>query len=515
MRQPDPQRILDIGFKNNSTSLLHVNLPLLPSIIRYHDDFSGETRSVRTNSEVWSFRIDAENKSVDWLQFETGISRILKYYIHWSVSKHDASSVMADLIVISAHPLWVSTIIQLFFKSLDDVKNTWELQIRSNAMSHQALFARRLSMFMCDYELGNWGANEKEFIKGWAWFPSTTKYQKTEYWQFQNLSVNEVGKIQTYFDTLAQEASNSVKSVDNETYRAASIFYWCVYNAFRPMQIACLDFDDVIVRTNELKTNLAVHATFYMSKQRKGSEKMPMPRKIKSSWAILMAKWHEYRTQHSASFEALSERKNSFFGLAPRQVSLSIMNTSKQILGRTITPTMFRHFAAQRCVDSGASQLMLAEFMGHKDIPTGLIYFENSPTQASKVNAALGLSPVYRKVSDIAARKYISKDELQNMPDDNQVGGANHGIAFAGIGGCQIGQSVCHLNPAINCYTCPKFLPLNNQSVHLQIRSELQSVVESFVEAGRNDDSNPAFMQLKHTLEMINSIVESLESSTK
>lgn len=515
MKQETHSKLKSTDLISGSLESFHASLPTLPSIIRYYDDFSDETKSIKTNEETWVFRIDAEKKSIIWKQFPVGIAEILKHFINWSVSKHDATSVLTDLIVINAHSDWVSKILKLFTLSLIEIKENWELQVLSTVMPHQALFARRISMFMCDYELGNWGATEKEFVKGWSWFPKTVKVQKTEYWQLQNLSTDEIGLIQTYFDTLSEECIRSQKNIDVDTLRNASIFYWCMYNAFRPMQIACLDYEDVVVRNNDQKSDIAVHATFYMAKQRQASEKMPMPRKIKRNWAILMAKWHEHRTEHSAIIESKSERKSSFFGLTPREISLSITNTVFEIVGRKITPTMLRHFAAQRCVDSGASQLLLAEFMGHKDISTGLIYFENSPTQASRVNTALGLSPVYKKVSEIACGTFIDKDELNALPDDNQIGGANHGIAFAGIGGCQLGQSLCQLNPAINCYTCPKFLPLNDELIHTNIGAELRAVVDAFVRSGRNDESNPAFMQLKHTLETIRAIVESLKSSER
>ena len=106
---------------------------------------------------------------------------------------------------------------------------------------------------------------------------------------------------------------------------------------------------------------------------------------------------------------------------------------------------------------------------------------------------------------------YIAATNLRDLSEDQQVGGAAHGIALAGIGGCKIGQSLCELSPAISCYTCPKFLPLYDLEVHKQVANELRDVISSFLEAGRNDHSNPAYSQLTHTMNKITETIAGIE----
>jgi len=253
LKQEPQSKLKSTDLISGSLVSFHESLPTLPSIIRYYDDFSDETKSIKTNEEIWVFRIDAEKKSIAWKPFTVNTAEILKHFINWSVSKHDATSVLTDLIVINAHSDWLSKIVRLLPLPLIEVKENWELQVLSIVMPHQALLARRLSMFMCDYELGSWAAIEKELVKGWSWFPKITKVQKTEYWQLQNLSSDEIGRIQTYFDKLSEACISSQNSIDIYILRNASIFYWCMYNAFRPMQIACLDYEDVVVRNKGKK----------------------------------------------------------------------------------------------------------------------------------------------------------------------------------------------------------------------------------------------------------------------
>ena len=103
---------------------------------------------------------------------------------------------------------------------------------------------------------------------------------------------------------------------------------------------------------------------------------------------------------------------------------------------------------------------------------------------------------------------------MNELPSDQQVGGAGHGIALAGIGGCSIGQSLCELSPAISCYTCPKFLPLNDLETHKKVADALRNVISSFIEAGRNDVSNPAFAQLTNTMEKLTVTISAIENTT-
>ena len=100
---------------------------------------------------------------------------------------------------------------------------------------------------------------------------------------------------------------------------------------------------------------------------------------------------------------------------------------------------------------------------------------------------------------------------MEGLAGDQQVGGAAHGIPLAGIGGCAIGQSLCELSPAISCYTCPKFLPLQNIETHKNVAEDLRELIIKFERSGRNDQSNPAYTQLTHTMTKLSSIIESLE----
>ena len=145
----------------------------------------------------------------------------------------------------------------------------------------------------------------------------------------------------------------------------------------------------------------------------------------------------------------------------------------KSLTGANHVATDLRHAAAQRLVDAGANHEELAEFMGHSDVRTGLVYYEASSTQAERVNKALGLSTIYRAVAKIAHDRFISSDELTRLKEDQQIAGVPHGMPISGIGGCTSGQPACPYNPITSCYGCRKFMPVQDKAVHERVLGRL------------------------------------------
>src|SRR3546814_20380383 len=107
----------------------------------------------------------------------------------------------------------------------------------------------------------------------------------------------------------------------------------------------------------------------------------------------------------------------------------------------------------------------------HSDIDTADAYIEMSPTQAEKINAALGLSPLFQAIDQALKNRSVDVDALLRMPADQQIGAAPHGHLIAGIGGCAIGQSACTKTPGPACSALQKFIYLWDADVHRAVRS--------------------------------------------
>ena len=109
--------------------------------------------------------------------------------------------------------------------------------------------------------------------------------------------------------------------------------------------------------------------------------------------------------------------------------------------------------------------------------------------------------------------KTIDKTRLLGLPPDNQIGAVPHGIPISGIGGCGLGQSLCELNPVLSCYTCRKFIPLDDTDLHRQVLQDLRGVVRFFYDESRGDRQSPAFAQIRTTLAAIQRVITDIEGS--
>jgi len=204
----------------------------------------------------------------------------------------------------------------------------------------------------------------------------------------------------------------------------------CSYQfGMRPVQIASLTMRDVRVWDDDNEKIPAVHLTFRKVKQRRSSKTLPLPRKVKRDWASIIIEQHR-----RAKEKGLTGEHRFFEANSANEVSAAIIALASEITGTEVSATDLRHTAAQRLVDAGASQEELAEFLGHSDITTGLVYYQTSANQAERVNKALGISEVYQRIAKIAHDHFISPDELAELKGEQQIAGIPHGIPIAGIG---------------------------------------------------------------------------------
>lgn len=471
--------------------------------IRYYDEFSGILRTIKTDDYNWHVLVDGREANISWDRYQKQFVNVLKCFVSWAFDKYDASTMLSFLNTLNTKSNEISHWL-IEFSNTQTAKTQWEGYGYKQLADPLPYVLRSLSIFLCEFSLGGWSPDDLEYLNGWKWF-SDKENQSTKTSGGYYLLKDEEQAILNYFDT--------VSSSDYESYvvlRRALVLYFSYAFGMRPIQIASLREEDIDIVC--LEDADVVHVTFYRSKQRSSRKKEAILRKIRREWCSIMV---DYINSPDRSREEKSSRVHlrSLFNLTPSLISDLICATSKTITGRKITPTYFRHVAAQRMADLGMSQLELAEFLGHSAIDTCLIYFENSASQAEIVNRALGLSPIYRQVESISKNRYLKDEELYQLPDDKQIGGSAHGIPLAGIGGCSLGQSLCKLSPAISCYTCPKFLPINDVRIHRSVANELSMTVEQFASAGRSDASNPAHTQLSKTMESILGIIDSIENS--
>jgi len=496
-------------------SKIVLQLPALPQVIRYDDDYAGIVRSIRDAGDAldWVIMVDGRVVKITWSEIPPSVEAFARSWLAWLISTADASSIYGYLYILRQEAEQLPNLLKEFIRSPELARSYWVSAVVPWAKKPQTLsWCKLLIRYMCEANIGQWTPSHRTYISQWTYGAMGRK---------DNLAVVRSGDaflssaeetvLVDFFDDLNVRAQRTESSsISNDELRAASLLYWAYQHAFRPIQIASLNLTDVLVRDVPNEPPI-VHATFYRAKQRSAQAREPMRRSVKRDWSWMMALYVRRRVNSPDAFVTEDDRPHSLFGLPPMGVSRAIQSLNFKLTGTSRTPTAFRHTAAQRLVDSGASQVELAEFLGHSAIDTGLVYFDTSPTQADRVNKALGLSPIYNAVAEVARTKRIDIDALLGLPQDQQIGAAPHGILIAGIGGCDVGQPLCAKNPALSCYTCSKFMPLSDTSVHEDVLDDLRPVVHQFVEAGRGDESNPAFMQLRRTLDALELLISELK----
>lgn len=308
--------------------------------------------------------------------------------------------------------------------------------------------------------------------------------------------------IYQYLDNLAAEASRGTAGV--EECRVATALILADQHAFRPGTICRIKSTDL-----RLHTNGSVHVSAIVIKKQDASERIRITRRIKREWCPIVRSFFLARGEVVREGSVASRR---LLGWTPNQVSAAIANKLEMICGERWTATDLRHTGAQRHVDAGASADQLAEFLCQNSTLVGNVYFEQSPSQAERINNALAISPIYARIPEIHRTKTIDKAALLETPEEYQIGGAPHGIDIAGIGACQLGQSLCDKNPVLSCYGCLKFLAVNDARIHESVVQSLRPVVLQFEEAARGHEKSPAYAQLQRTLTKAQSIADDLRA---
>lgn len=485
-------------------------LPPLPSAIRYLDDFSEDWRSIQapSTSSKWIIQADGCKWAIDFDKFEGRLSRLLKHWAAWAFAKLSPSTVDSyyqGLLAIQRQD-GPEVFLKVLSLSPLELREEWHQIVLPRFGAFELRSFKSYLFFCCDMALGKLSPGYADFI-GSLRHPKTDKYSSVRVGDVF-LSADEESSIVEYLDSIN---SRDISLVEFDEIRSACALCMAYQHGVRPIQMAKVRLSDVRIFAGEDDNHPVVHITFLRAKQRTANKRIPMIRKVKREWANIFERLYYLRMTGAKDEVEKEALKDSLLGLTPGSVSRLISNLTDDISGIRRTPNHLRHSAAQRLVDAGASQVELAEFMGHSYADTGLVYFDASPTQASRINKALSLSPIYSKVAEVAIKKTISKGELLRVAPGRQIGGVPHGIPIAGIGSCESEQALCSKNPVLSCYSCRKFMAVADIDVHREVLFKLRGVVRQFYDASKGEPESPAYVQLRRTLESVQSVISQLD----
>lgn len=478
-------------------------LPELPQVIRYYDEFDDTLRSIRNPSGSMSFAVHRDGRviNIHFDQQSEYLAALMKQVFLYLLSENIAAATAAHYLHGGRH-IDEQVAIRLLEAGPTGIRSVWATFLAQNLPKHTYACAKSLLKLLSKYRLRNWSESYSDVLSALP-LPFNDKYAVVRSGD-AFISTEDEAIIVRFFDEIVTRSINSCP-VDEVIQDAAMLL--CAYQfGMRPIQIAMLTWRDIRIRQELVSSPPTVHLTFRMAKQRRQSAMKPLLRRVKSEWTLLFV-----ALDRLAKVRGQSLDDRAFGVQSANEASLRIASLLRSLIGGDASAFNLRHTAAQRLVDAGASQEELAEFLGHSDITTGLVYYETSMNQAERVNKALGISEIYQRVARIAHARFIGPDELAQLKESQQLGGAPHGVSIAGIGGCTSGQSACPYNPIMSCYGCRKFMPIHDLKMHENVLSDFRSVARFFHDKSRGDSVSPAYLQLQRTISEVQAVVDELE----
>lgn len=478
-----------------------IALPRMPSIVRYRDVYASRTRAIRDPGAQarWMIYERGRAKCIDFLRFPTEVQLLMRHVLADAFTFYEPSTVINvyEALLRLIDKLGAELLLHPLQTDLGGLREFWLGTILPELIGGRfpAQPMKCYLKFLCRNNISPYSFRDIGVVS------SLPGPKKDLYASVRSnevfLSNAEQLSIVNYLDDAAEAARKG--QLSPQELRDCCILLAAFQYGKRPIQIASVRRDDVRVRNPAVGDDPIVHVRFGIVKRRDEKERLSVTVKIKREWAVLYARYCE-----SKSAERTNETGLALFGLNPQETSVTLSGRLRSIVGHARTATDLRHTAAQRLVDRGATHEELAKFMEHKSLRTGLVYYSESAVQASRLNKALGLSSLYSEVATIARNKRISASRLQRLSSDRQIGGVMHGIAIAGIGACEVGQSLCAKNPMFSCYGCRKFMPVRDPNVHRDVLDLLRSVVKSFSDV--SPDAS-ALSQLTYTIAAVEELV--------
>jgi integrase len=484
-------------------------LPALPSAVRYVDEYDDGVRTIERpgSSDLWTMRFDTRELSLDMGCIEDGPTRFaVKWFVVWGLKELSPTTVCSLFdgirrMVRERGSDWLTSTLHTHPAGWASL---WEGSLRHELSFAEAYALKSFLHFLCDFRVGPWNPGYSPLLKTLR-FERAGKHAGVRSGE-SFLTASEEAAVVAFLDDIAG-AARAGREISPDHLLRHCLLAICYEHGLRPVQIGRIALGDLRVYGAGTDA-VTVHFVAHRAKKRDGRDRVAFVRRVRRDWAAPFVAWHALRIAALAGKSP--DDSDKAFPDTVRSMIVLIGDVTEQLTGFRRTATDFRHSVAQRLADSGASVEEVAHFLGHSCLATSLIYFEHSAEQADQVNRALATSPVYASLAEVARTGTIDKKRLLGLPPDNQVGALPHGIPVAGIGGCDLGQSLCELNPALSCYTCRKFIPVSDANLHREVLDSFRQVARFFYDESRGDRQSPAFMNLRITLTAIQKVIEDL-----
>ncbi len=515
---PSPSQDAPLPTAFDGARTMIAALPRLPSHLRYLDEYDDSIRTIANpaSTQLWSAQSDTRTFRFDLtVEDDASVEKLLRQAIAWQITENSvvtAYEIYRGLrrIMLERGTAWFLAALE---RPIHEWFDVWETEVRASGDPVVAYAVKALLYFFCDMALGTWQQGHAGFVRTLRWPKTNSKSYQDVLSGVSILTTVEEALIIERLDAVSRRVEAGEHLPDRELLEHC-LLRLSYEHGLRPIQMGRIDLANL--RTHKGGDGRSiVHFTAFRAKKRNTRDKLPFVRKVKREWAAPFADWQRRRAAEQAASGRNLNSSDKAFPLPIKEIIATIGDTVEAVTGTRRTATDMRHSVAQRLVDSGASIEEVANFLGHSHWETSLIYFEASAAQGPLINKALAVSPIYSRIVEVARNGYIGRDALADKPSDNQIGAVPHGIPVSGIGACKLGQSLCSLNPALSCYTCRRFIPIDEPEIHREVLADFREVVSFFHAESRGERQSPAFVQLRIMLDAVQKVILDLEAAVQ
>lgn len=265
---------------------LSVELPQMPAVIRYYDDFSDTYAQVNDpgTTDQWGIAYDGKQVTLDFRSFDTMIRPFIKCWCANQLATRAPRT--TEYYLYGLKQVSLAHIMALLTSTPREARSAWTI-ISADQLQYYSLEAlKSIFPFMCRHYIGPWSPEWLDYMSLLP-LPKVDKYAGVRTGDVF-LSFEEEAAIVRYIDdTCKQIASPRSAPADDLLERIAVLL--CSYQfGFRPKQIAILEMRNIRIWNDGVDKSPAVHLTFSIIKQRTSKRVFPLLRRVKREWSPVL-----------------------------------------------------------------------------------------------------------------------------------------------------------------------------------------------------------------------------------
>lgn len=452
------------------------NWPQVSQTFHLYDKYVDKSVCLSLGETEWIASVNGIQRKFNFLQGDTGLFQ-QKLVVLTQANFSPSSFYKFTYTMLRYWPLFL----ELLETEPNDIKYFWERKVTTTDV---AKAAKSILKLVARHSLGAWSTVHLGLIK-----KLSTRENSTIATKHARIASREMLLSPTNQSDIVRLLDEKAGAPDLSEWQIEGLAALALgfQHGVRPVQSISLLTNHVYI-INEGDEQKACMVSFHEAKKRNQKGDIEMSRQVKPEWAPLIVKLLNL---------ALAAGRSRVFSTSD---STKLWNLTRKVCkqyGLTINYNYYklRHTGAQMLADAGHGRSDIKSFLGQTSPNSGTSYLRSSRKQAGFINRALGISKLYSNIASIATGKYVSIEEVEAAPEEQQIAGVVGDRLIAGTGLCAKGQRNCVFDPVTSCYNCKKYMPALNPAIHKEAIAGMRHQIILFVKAGGSEQS-ASYLQL-------------------